>query len=223
MTMTRPFRHARMWSRMKAARRRSSSGAAIRASCCRFPSRRRSRGCAWSGRARRSSTRPSPIAPLAADRSAGERARDQLPRAWLEYVLLFEVHALAPTEFQAWYDQQVAAASATPPPAPSGGTGGGPAVNVTAEGVKHGSVGSPARRPGSRSISRTRTTGCHTTSRSSTRAARRRRQQGLPGSGRPRLPIQPLPAGTYKFQCSIHPTRPARSRSIRELRWRPRR
>jgi cytochrome c oxidase subunit 2 len=35
-------------------------------------------------------------------------------------IMLFEVHALAPADFQAWYDRQVAATNATPAPAPSG-------------------------------------------------------------------------------------------------------
>ena len=35
-------------------------------------------------------------------------------------IMLFEVHALAPADFQAWQQKQMAAGSATPPPAPSG-------------------------------------------------------------------------------------------------------
>src|SRR5215210_1237897 len=38
--------------------------------------------------------------------------------------MVFDVHILAPAEFQAWYQSQVAAAQATPPPAPSGQAAG---------------------------------------------------------------------------------------------------
>ena len=51
-------------------------------------------------------------------------------------IMLFEVHALAPADFDKWLADKVAAANATPPPAPSGGAAG-PPLQITASGIQY--------------------------------------------------------------------------------------
>src|SRR4051794_26806346 len=50
-------------------------------------------------------------------------------------IMLFEVHAVAPADFDAWVQKQIAGANATPPPAPSGAAAG-PSIPLIAKGVK---------------------------------------------------------------------------------------
>ena len=49
-------------------------------------------------------------------------------------IMLFEVHAMTPADFDAWLADQIAKASATPPPPPSGGPGpaAGPPLQLSA-------------------------------------------------------------------------------------------
>jgi cytochrome c oxidase subunit 2 len=121
-------------------------------------------------------------------------------------IMVFEVHALAPADFQAWYDQQVAAASATPPPAPSGGTGG-PPVNVTAQGVKFLEATLTAPATGFTFHFDNKDAGTpHDVDILDGSGKKVFDMKDFPGPAAVDAAVPPLPAGTYKFQCSIHPT-----------------
>ena len=122
-------------------------------------------------------------------------------------IMLFEVHALAPAEFQAWYDKQVAAASATPPPPPSGGVGGGPAVNVTAQNVKFLEATLTAPAAGFTFHFDNKDAGTpHDVDILDSSGKKVFDMKDFPGPAVQDVAVPPLPAGTYKFECSIHPS-----------------
>ncbi len=121
-------------------------------------------------------------------------------------IMVFEVHALAPADFQAWYDKQSAAASATPPPAPSGGQAG-PPVNVTAQGVKFLEATLTAPAAGFTFHLDNKDAGTpHDLDVLDAGGAKVFDSKEFPGPAVRDLPVPALPAGTYKFECSIHPT-----------------
>ena len=120
-------------------------------------------------------------------------------------IMVFEVHAVAPGEFQAWFDAQIAAANATPPPAPSGG--GGPPVNVTAQGVKFLEATLTAPATGFTFHFDNKDVGTpHDVDILDQGGTRVYDMKDFPGSKVVDAPVPPLPAGNYKFECSIHPT-----------------
>jgi cytochrome c oxidase subunit II len=121
-------------------------------------------------------------------------------------IMIFEVHALAPADFDAWTQKQVATANATPPPAPSGAAAG-PSIPLIAKGVKfdQASLTAPAagftvhydnQDPGTPhdfvvlDNAGTKVFGSKT----------------ITGPATADIPVPPIAAGTYKFECSIHPT-----------------
>jgi cytochrome c oxidase subunit 2 len=121
-------------------------------------------------------------------------------------IMVFEVQALAPADFQAWYDQQVAAANATPPPPPSGGTAG-PPVNVTAQGVKFLEATLTAPATGFTIHFDNKDAGTpHDVDILDAGGTKVFDMKDFPGPKVVDAPVPPLPAGTYKFECSIHPT-----------------
>jgi cytochrome c oxidase subunit 2 len=121
-------------------------------------------------------------------------------------IMVFEVHALAPADFQTWYDQQVAKANATPPPAPSGG--GGPPVDVTAQGVKflEATLTAPATGFTIHFDNKDGATTSHDVDILDPSGTKVFDMAPFPGPKVVDAPVPPLPAGTYKFECSIHPT-----------------
>jgi cytochrome c oxidase subunit II len=120
-------------------------------------------------------------------------------------IMVFEVHALAPADFQTWYDQQVAAANATPPPAPSGG--GGPPVNVTAQGVKYLETTLTAPATGfTIHFDNKDPQTPHDVDILDASGKKVFDMKDFPGPKVVDAPVPPLPAGTYKYECSIHPT-----------------
>ena len=119
--------------------------------------------------------------------------------------MLLDVHVLSPEDFQAWFTKAQQAATATPPPAPSG-PAAGPTINLVAKGVTFDqsalSVPSPgwtlhydnqdAQIPHDFVIldsAGTKVFGTPT----------------LTGPKAQDFPVPAIPAGTYKFECSIHP------------------
>jgi cytochrome c oxidase subunit 2 len=122
-------------------------------------------------------------------------------------IMIFEVHSLAPAEFEAWYEGKVAEASATPPPPPSGGAQG-PAVNVTAEGVKfvETSIQAPADAPFTIHFDNKDAGTPHDVDILDASGKKVEDGKQFPGPAVRDYPAGPLPAGTYQFICSIHPT-----------------
>jgi cytochrome c oxidase subunit 2 len=121
-------------------------------------------------------------------------------------VMLCDVHALAPADFQAWYDKQVAAASATPPPAPSGAAAG-PTVNLTAEGVKFDQATLSGPASGFTIHFDNKDAGTpHDVDILDANGSKVVDNPVVTGPAAQDYAIPALPAGTYKFQCSVHPT-----------------
>ena len=121
-------------------------------------------------------------------------------------IMLFDVHVLAPNDFQAWFTKAQQAASATPPPAPSGAAAG-PTINLVAKGVKfdQSTLTAPAagftlhydnqdaQIPHDFVILDNAGTKVYGT-------------PTVTGPKAQDFPVPAIPAGTYKFECSIHPT-----------------
>jgi cytochrome c oxidase subunit 2 len=122
-------------------------------------------------------------------------------------IMTFEVHSLAPAEFQAWYDGKVAEASASPPPPPSGGPQG-PVINVTAEAVKfvEASIQAPADAPFTIHFDNKDAGTPHDVDILDAAGQKVEDGKDFPGPGIRDYPVEGLPAGTYQFICSIHPT-----------------
>src|SRR4051794_30500414 len=121
-------------------------------------------------------------------------------------IMVFEVHALAPGDFQTWMQKQVAAANATPPPAPSG-QAAGPALPLIAKGVKFDQGALTAPAPGFTIQFDTQDAGPpHDVDTLDGSGAKVFDGKAIPGPAKENLAVPPLTAGTYKFECSIHPT-----------------
>ncbi|MBA2382925.1 MAG: hypothetical protein H0V73_12510 [Chloroflexi bacterium] len=120
-------------------------------------------------------------------------------------IMTFEVHILAPADFTAWYDQQVAAKNATPAPAPSG-TAAGPSVPLTAEGVKFDQSTLTGPATGFTIHFDNKDNGIpHDVDILDGTGKKVVDDKDFPGPGAKDYVIPPLPAGTYKYECSIHP------------------
>jgi len=122
-------------------------------------------------------------------------------------IMIFEVHALAADAFQSWYDGKLAEAAATPPPPPSGGAQG-PVINVTAQNVKflESTLQAPANSPFTIHFENEDAGVPHDVDILDASGKKIEDGKEFPGPGVRDYPAQPLPAGTYKFECSIHPT-----------------
>jgi cytochrome c oxidase subunit 2 len=120
--------------------------------------------------------------------------------------MIFDVQALAPADFQAWYEKQVTAANATPPPAPSGAAAG-PSIPLTAQGVKFDQTALTAPAAGFTIHFDNKDAGTpHDVDILDASGAKVVDNKDFPGVEARDYPIPALPAGTYKFECSIHPT-----------------
>jgi cytochrome c oxidase subunit II len=121
-------------------------------------------------------------------------------------IMIFEVHALAPADFDAWMKKEIAAANATPPPAPSGGAAG-PGIPITAESIKFDQATLTAPATGFTIQFNNKDAGTpHDFDILDGTGAKVFDSSPFPGPAEHDLAVPPLPAGTYKFECSIHPT-----------------
>ena len=95
----------------------------------------------------------------------------------------------------------------TAPPAPSGGAGGGPPVNLTAQNVKFDQATLTAPATGFTIHFDNKDAGTpHDVDILDASGQKVFDSKDFPGPAKKDLFVPPLPAGTYKFECSIHPT-----------------
>ena len=132
-------------------------------------------------------------------------------------IMTFDVLAMAPEEFQAWYDLQVATAEATPPPPPSGEPGGsggpppggGTVVNLTAKNVTFAekTLTAPANQPWTIHFDNQDAGTPHDVDiLASANGEKILDSKPFNGVAAEDLPVEPLAAGAYRFECSIHPS-----------------
>ena len=131
-------------------------------------------------------------------------------------IMLFDVSIKSPAEFQTWYDQKVAEAKASPPPPPSGepaGSGapppaGGTTLNVVAKNVAFDvkDLAAPANQPFTIHFDNQDAGTPHDVDVLDASGKKVEDNKDFPGVAVQDYQEKPLPAGTYKFECSIHPT-----------------
>jgi cytochrome c oxidase subunit 2 len=120
-------------------------------------------------------------------------------------IMLFEVHVLAPADFQTWFQKAQQAANATPPPAPSGG--GGPSIPLVAKGVKFDQSTLTVPAAGFTLHYDNEDAGTpHDFVVLDNGGTKVYGSPTITGVKTEDLPVPAIPAGTYKFECSIHPT-----------------
>jgi cytochrome c oxidase subunit 2 len=119
--------------------------------------------------------------------------------------MVLDVHVLSPADYQAWYDKQVTAANATPPPAPSGAAAG-PTIPLTAQNIKfdQSTLSGPATGFTIHFDNQDAGTN-HDVDILDASGKKVVDNKDFPGPAAQDYAIPPLPAGTYKFECSIHP------------------
>jgi cytochrome c oxidase subunit 2 len=131
-------------------------------------------------------------------------------------IMTFDVSAMTPTDFQAWYDQKVVEAAATPPPPPSGGPGGsggpgpggGTVINLTAKNVSFDfdELTAPANAPFTIHFDNQDAGTPHDVDILDAAGAKVEDGEAFNGVAARDYPVAPLAPGDYRFECSIHPT-----------------
>ncbi len=123
-------------------------------------------------------------------------------------IMLFEVRALTGAGFDTWLAAKVAAASATPAPAPSGATGA--VINVSASGVKfeQTTISAPAGKPFRIQFENKDAGTPHNVTIHEGSATGNELFKGeiFSGVATKTYDVPALPAGTYAFVCTVHPT-----------------
>ena len=121
-------------------------------------------------------------------------------------IMVFEVHVLAPADFQAWVAKQQTAASATPPPAPSGAAAG-PTIPLVAQNIKFDQSTLTAPAAGFTIHYDNKDAGTpHDFVILDNAGAKVFGSPVVTGPKASDFAVPAIPAGTYKFECSIHPT-----------------
>jgi cytochrome c oxidase subunit 2 len=135
-------------------------------------------------------------------------------------LMLFDIHALAPADFDAWLADTIAKASATPPPPPSaqpapsgqpagGSQASGPVLQVSALNIAYeqSALEAPAGTPFQIDFDNKDTGVPHNVSIHKDSAGGQEVFKGevFPGPARKTYDVPALDAGTYAFVCSVHP------------------
>jgi cytochrome c oxidase subunit II len=123
-------------------------------------------------------------------------------------VMLFNVIAMTQADFDAWLARLVEKANATPPPPPSGA----PAIDLAAKNVAFDKLALdvPANAPFVITFkNEDPATVTHDVDIHKDDGSLIQGQEAIPGGQSAQYSYNPLPAGTYKFICSVHPTVPA--------------
>jgi cytochrome c oxidase subunit II len=131
-------------------------------------------------------------------------------------IMLFDVQLKSPADFQAWYQKKVEEAKASPPPPPSGGpagsgappAGGGTVLNIVAKNVAFDvkDLSAPANQPFTIKFDNQDTGTPHDVDILDQGGQKVADNKDFPGVATQDYQIKPLAAGTYKYECSIHPT-----------------
>ena len=129
-------------------------------------------------------------------------------------IMLFDVQLKSAADFQTWYQQKVEEAKQTPPPPASaepGGSppaGGGTVVDITAKNVAFDKkdMTAPANQPWTIHFDNQDAGTPHDVDILDQGGQKVADNKDFPGVAAKDYAIKPLPAGTYKFECSIHPT-----------------
>jgi len=121
--------------------------------------------------------------------------------------MLFNVIGMSPTDFDAWLKALIAKNNATPPPAPSGAA----VLQLAAKDIaydKH-DLSVPANQPFTIDFKNMDSGVPHDVDiRQADKTTVVQHQESTPGGGESTYNYNALPAGTYTFVCSIHPTVP---------------
>src|SRR5512146_265834 len=136
-------------------------------------------------------------------------------------IMLFEVHALSPSDFDAWLADAIAKASATPAPAPSaapgasgqpapsGGQASGPTLQVSAANIafEQASLEAPANTPFAIEFENKDAGVPHNVAIHKDSPSGQEVFKGdiFNGPDKRTYSVPALPAGTYAFVCSVHP------------------
>jgi cytochrome c oxidase subunit 2 len=136
-------------------------------------------------------------------------------------IMLFEVHALSPADFDAWLADAIAKANASPAPppsaqpgasgqpAPSAGQGTGPTLQVSAANIAYeqSSLEAPANTPFSIEFDNKDAGVPHNVSIHKDSATGQEVFKGdiFNGPDKRTYSVPALPAGAYAFVCSVHP------------------
>ena len=126
-------------------------------------------------------------------------------------IMLFEVKALTPQDFDTWLAGKAAQAAATPAPAPSGGgAAAGPAIDLTASGVLYvqKTLTAPAGKPFQIAFDNQDPSVPHnvTIHKDSPTGEQVFAGDIFPGVAKKTYDVPALAAGTYSYVCAVHPT-----------------
>ena len=128
-------------------------------------------------------------------------------------IMLFDVHAKTPADFDAWLADRIAQANASPtapPPAPSGGGAAGPPIEVSALNLafEQATLTAPADTPFQIAFDNKDTSVPHNVAihRDSPTGEKVFEGDIFPGPATRIYDVPALEAGTYAFICSVHPT-----------------
>jgi cytochrome c oxidase subunit 2 len=130
-------------------------------------------------------------------------------------IMLFDVTLMSPADFQKWYAKKLEESKATPAPAPSGEPagsgapppGGGTTVDLVASGIKFDKkdISAPANQPWTIHFDNQDAGTPHDVDILDGSGQKVADNKDFTGVAAKDYQIKPLPAGTYKFECSIHP------------------
>ena len=124
--------------------------------------------------------------------------------------MVFDVHAVDRPTFDAWVAEQVDKARATPAPPPSGGPSGAPAgavVPLSAQNIAFSTatLQAPAGQPFTIDFKNDDASVPHNVEIQDASGAIKFQGDTITGVAETQYPVDALPAGDYKFLCTVHP------------------